>query len=228
MDARSGRFKNALSYLDTTGLINKTSNHKIEVVKDRYNPTLFDRDKPGKGTVIETKPIYNCALKNYVKERGISEQVAYKYLKEIIYEVDGKEYFALGFPNRSGGWELRSSVFKGCIGDKDITLFEGDSKQYIAVFEGFMDFLSCLTLYGDEKTGNNVLILNSVSMRGRGLAHIKAGEYKEVYTYFDNDKGGDETFLKFKEGLEGVNIVACNGVYEGFKDFNEFLVGNMK
>ena len=178
--------------------------------------------------MIETKPIYNCALKNYVKERGISEQVAYKYLKEIIYEVDGKEYFALGFPNRSGGWELRSSVFKGCIGDKDITLFEGDSKQYIAVFEGFMDFLSCLTLYGDEKTGNNVLILNSVSMRGRGLAHIKAGEYKEVYTYFDNDKGGDETFLKFKEGLEGVNIVACNGVYEGFKDFNEFLVGNMK
>jgi hypothetical protein len=79
-------------------------------------------------------------------------------------------------------------------------------------------------LYGDSKTGNNVLILNSISMRSRALAHIKAEGYKEVYTYFDNDKGGEDTFLKFKDGLEGVNVVACNGLYEGFKDFNEFLV----
>ena len=87
-----------------------------------------------------------------------------------------------------------------------------------------MDFLSCFTLYGDTKTGNNVLILNSISMRGRAVAHIKTDGYKEVYTYFDNDKGGEDTFLKFKEELAGVNVVACNGVYEGFKDFNEFLV----
>jgi len=219
-------FKGALSYLDSTSLVNKTSNHKIEVVEQRDNAILFDSDRPGRGLVIKAIPIFNYALKNYVKERGLSEQVAYKYLKEVIYEVDSKQYFALGFLNRSGGWELRSSVFKGCIGDKDITLFERGLKQHVAVFEGFMDFLSCLTLYGEENLSGNVLILNSTSMRGRGLAHVKAEGYKEVYTYFDNDKAGEDTLEKFQQELEGMNVIACNGLYEGYKDFNDYLVKN--
>ena len=228
MRYKSYDFRNALNYLDTTGLINKTSNHKIEVTNRPDSRTLFDMDKPGKGVVIETKPIFSYALKNYVKERGLSEQVAYKYLKEVIYEVDRKKYFALGFLNRSGGWELRSSVFKGCIGDKDITLYERGLKQHIAVFEGFMDFLSCLTLYGEENLSGNVLVLNSVSLRGRGLSYIKTEGYKEVYTYFDNDKAGEETLEKFRLELEGVNVVACNGLYEGYRDFNDYLVRGSK
>ena len=30
-------------------------------------------------------------------------------------------YFAVGFPNRSGGYEIRNKLFKGCIAPKDIT-----------------------------------------------------------------------------------------------------------
>ena len=34
----------------------------------------------------------------------------------------GKRYFAVGFPNVSGGYETRSRRFKGCVPPKDVSL----------------------------------------------------------------------------------------------------------
>jgi hypothetical protein len=42
--------------------------------------------------------------------------------KCIIKTVDGRNYFAIGFPNRSGGYEIRNAYFKGCISPKDISV----------------------------------------------------------------------------------------------------------
>ena len=63
------------------------------------------------------------------------------------YLTDGKPYFAVGFPNRSGGYEIRNKLFKGCIAPKDITHIQQEQpKESCYLFEGFMDYLSFLTL----------------------------------------------------------------------------------
>ena len=59
----------------------------------------------------------------YLREvRKIDLAVASGYLRHIHYEVGGREYSAIGFPNRSGGYELRDdNAFKGTIAPKDIS-----------------------------------------------------------------------------------------------------------
>jgi hypothetical protein len=48
-------------------------------------------------------------------------KIATCYLREIHYKAKGKRYFALCFPNDSGGYEIRNPYFKGSFSPKDIT-----------------------------------------------------------------------------------------------------------
>ncbi len=64
----------------------------------------------------------NQALIQYLLKRGIERKTAAPYVKEIYYSLMGKEYFALAFPNLSGGYELRNPYFQGTLGKKDISL----------------------------------------------------------------------------------------------------------
>ena len=67
------------------------------------------------------------------------------FCREVRYEVNGRAFFAVGFRNDAGGWELRSERFKGGSSPKHITTFDNRSDTVIA-FEGFMDFLAYLSL----------------------------------------------------------------------------------
>ena len=60
---------------------------------------------------------------------------------EVRFSLNGKWNFAIGFPNASGGYEVRNKYFKGCIAPKDITHIRqtGEPKETCYVFEGFMD-----------------------------------------------------------------------------------------
>ena len=82
------------------------------------------------------------ALKGYLKERGIDPAVAGRFCKEVAYGIRGKRYFAIGFMNRSGGYELRNPMFKGCISPKDISCvsLSGKKQDTCCVFEGFVAF----------------------------------------------------------------------------------------
>lgn len=71
---------------------------------------------------IQLIPLYHYALKNYLRSRHISITVGKTYCKEIHYDVNGRSYFGLAFPNLSGGMEIRNSFFKGCEGHKDISV----------------------------------------------------------------------------------------------------------
>ncbi|MCI5167144.1 MAG: hypothetical protein D3903_13875 [Candidatus Electrothrix sp. GM3_4] len=86
-------------------------------------------------------------LISYLSERKIDIPTAKKYLVEIHYSLEDKNYFTIGFKNDSDGYETRNSIFKGCLLKKDITTIQGekDSKT-VFLFEGFLDFLSYLTL----------------------------------------------------------------------------------
>ena len=96
---------------------------------------------------LEVAPLSSPALLSYLRQRGINTELAKRECYEVRYQTDGKPYFAVGFPNRSGGYEIRNKLFKGCIAPKDIThIRQEQPKETCYLFEGFMDYLSFLTL----------------------------------------------------------------------------------
>ena len=93
------------------------------------------------------QPLQNPALMRYLQERGISpEQQPHTCRKCITASVG-----SLILRWRSGmiqeGYELRNPCFKGST-SKDITHIrqQGEPREKCLVFEGFMDYLSFLTL----------------------------------------------------------------------------------
>ena len=94
-------------------------------------------------------PLRHHALYSYLQSRKIDADIGRMFCKEIHYELRDRHYFALAFGNVSGGYEMRNAYYKGCIKNKDISLIGhqcGEIQERVCVFEGFMDFLSYLTL----------------------------------------------------------------------------------
>lgn len=123
---------------------------------------------------FEVVPLEHRALVAYLQERGIPAHIAKAKCKEAHYSVNDKSYFAVAFESVSGGWELRNRYFKGCRGCKDISYLpwsrDGPSTE-CAVFEGFIDYLSALTL--GIIRGADATILNSVVNVNKAAPYLK-------------------------------------------------------
>lgn len=110
---------------------------------------------------VEVVPLNHHALLSYIHSRGIDTQTARQFCREIHYELHRRHYFAIAFGNVSGGYEMRNPYYKGCIGQKDISVVEqaaGTRQKHVNVFEGFMDFLSYRTLL---KRGDAVVCIQA-------------------------------------------------------------------
>ena len=79
------------------------------------------------------QPLQNKALIQYLEQRAIPADVARPYLQEAYYTVAGRDrtYFALAFPNQTGGYELRNPYFQGVAGSKDISLILPDLPELL-------------------------------------------------------------------------------------------------
>ena len=87
-------------------------------------------------------PLANRILLAYLEERCIDTETARKVCKEAHFNRNGKNYFAIAFPNISGGYEIRNRYFKACIAPKDISRIISSPESGICyIFEGFLDFL---------------------------------------------------------------------------------------
>ena len=218
MKFKGCNFNDALSFLGGTTLKPSVATLIFKDIEKQSALDFFNLEGP---LILNVKPLHHYALKKYLRERCISAEIGLKHLKEINYKIEDKIYFALGFENVSGGWEVRNSLFKGCLGKKDISLIETGSNK-VSVFEGFFDYLSSLAISGKSDIGTDVLILNSTSMKGRGLEVVKEKGYNQLDAYFDNDSTGEKTLAFFKQELPDVSIVTQNHLYAFYKDFNEF------
>lgn len=177
------------------------------------------------------QPIQNKALTQYLAGRKINPELAAKYCCEIYYNTyDGqvKSYFAIGFKNDAGGYELRNGIktlkypkgFKGAISPKDITTIPGANQTAVNVFEGFLDFLSALTYFRIEQPNCSTIVLNGVGLVDRLLQVLP--NYSKINLYLDNDSTGSKTAkLIQKNRPDAVN--RSNRLYPDHKDFNEFL-----
>jgi Toprim-like len=146
-------------------------------------------------------------------------------VQEIQYIRDGNAYFALAFKNDSGGYELRNPYFKGTHGPKDITLLPGQATPplRLAVFEGFIDFLSAVASGCVQHSRQMVLVLNSNALREKALAVIRERGAATVELYLDHDPSGRNLTAYFRRELAGVDVVDRSDLYAGHKDVNDFL-----
>ena len=61
---------------------------------------------------LEIVSLSSPPLLAYLQERGINPALAKKECREARFTHNGKRYFAIAFPNMSGGYEIRNRYFK--------------------------------------------------------------------------------------------------------------------
>ena len=178
---------------------------------------------------LEVVPLSSPALLSYLRQREINTELAKRECREVRYLTGGKPYFAVGFPNRSGGYEIRNKLFKGCIAPKDIThIRQEQPKETCYLFEGFMDYLSFLTLRLErcpgrpELDGQDYIVLNSTASLSKAIHPL--GDYEHIHCFLDNDKAGMEAVQELREEY-GMRIRDASHIYGGYNDLNDFLCG---
>ena len=173
--------------------------------------------------ISDTLPPY---FQEYLtKVRCINLEKAMPFLKCISYEVRSRLYQAIGFANLSGGYELRDDkTFKGTIAPKDITPIFTDRAEPVCIFEGFMDFLSFLSM--KEEITNHCLAMNSVSNVARTIRYLNDRHLTHIRAFLDNDEAGRRTVQDFIKA--GFHVEDMNIHYKDFKDLNEYHVSRVR
>ena len=189
------------------------------VVDRSEKPTYQPKPSEPAFEGVEAVPLLRSPLTEYLEERGIPYNIASRYCCRLNYSVRGKQYFAVGFPNVAGGYEVRSRFFKGCVPPKDVSLIkaEGVPTDMCNVFEGFMDFLSAATF---GLTTGDCLVLNSVANVEKALKYLDG--YGHIDCYLDRDEAGRRTLELLKERYGG-RVIDRSALYDGCKDLNEYL-----
>ena len=170
--------------------------------------------------IREIHPITHPALIQYLQSRKISLDTAKALCKEVHYSCRGKNYFAIGLSNASGGWELRNRYFKTSTSPKDISHNRNGHSKLI-VTEGMFDLLSLMEIKPEIRNTHDLLVLNSTSFLHK--VELLADTYETIALYLDNDNAGRSASEKLI-----TNHQKCKDhseEYNGYKDVNEWLLG---
>ena len=194
--------------------------------------SFYFRQQPSKPSFqqLEVRELSHPALLRYLQERGINTALAKPECKELHFTHNGKPYFAIGFPNVAGGYEVRNPFFKGCIAPKDISHIrqQEEPREKCLVFEGLMDYLSFLTLRMKNcpnmpnLDGQDYVILNSVANVSKAADALHG--YGRIHCLLDNDEAGRKAYRELERELGG-RIRDFSENYHGYKDLNDYLCG---
>ena len=227
MRLESCTLSEAIRCLEQNASDNITYSSRKDFVPNNSQPVMAVN---GARRLIEISDTLPPHLQEYLtKVRCIDLEKAMPFLKCITYEVRGRCYEAIGFANLSGGYELRDNkTFKGTITPKDITPIFTDKIinqiQPTCVFEGFMDFLSFLSM--KEEVTNACIVLNSVSNTAKAIRYMNAQGISFIRTFLDNDDAGRRAVQEFAGA--GFHVEDMSIHYKDFKDLNEFHVSRMR
>ena len=170
--------------------------------------------------VVSERNICSLSLERYLTHRRIPIAVAKEYCKEVTYQINGKEYFGIGFKNDAGGYELRNQYYKASSSPKDIKTFEFGANEAV-VFEGFFDFLSFIAIHKNlQQIKADLVVLNSISFFEKARPFME--QHENIRLYLDRDKAGQNCSRyartlsnKYKDESE---------LYKNHKDLNDWIM----
>lgn len=208
------RALNNCSFKEAVGIL---SNDDMADVKT-YTPPEIKKDGV---EIVLIEELSDSELVDYMTQiRRIDYDVLMYYCKEVSfrfpYSKKDKErvYKAVGFANDMKGFELRSSWQKIASKPKMFTTIDGDDSE-IDLWEGWVDFLSHLSINGIIKPKNKTYVLNGARMI-RILKPFLEG--KKVNAYVDSDKAGDEVIAE----LDKSEVVDRRGEFCFYNDYNAY------
>lgn len=175
--------------------------------------------------ILSDTSLRHPALVGYLASRGIVPSVAAAFCREVRYEVNGHAFFAVGFRNDAGGWELRSERFKGGSSPKHITTIDNRSDTVIA-FEGFMDFLAYLSLKYPGRLRIDAAVLNSVVNLPKAVPFLS--RHPVIHAFFDNDEAGRKATADLIHLCPRSEVIDQSCFYSGHKDVNDYLTARIK
>ena len=176
---------------------------------------------------VEVRELKHPALLQYIRERGIPDEISVKECKEVHYMQYGRKFFAVGFPTSSGGWEVRSRLesSKRSLGKKNYTHICHQQRS-VVVFEGFIDYLSFFAaLPPARRSHHDYLILNSIAMIGKSLPVMDT--YDKVLLCLDNDEAGMNAAKDLESRLKG-KVTNLSPRYAPHKDVNDWWLATNK
>lgn len=180
--------------------------------------------------VLGSGKLSHPALLNYLQSRKIPVDIAGNFCREVDFQLNQKKYFAIGFPNSAGGYELRSPKFKGSSAPKSTSLIQESKSENLVVFEGFFNFLSFQTLQKNNgkalndlpKLQSHFLVLNSLSFLEKRREAME--KYAAIHLCLDRDKAGLQATakaLQWSDKYKDLSKLYCK-----HKDLNEYLVNS--
>ena len=229
MEICKGSVRDALAHLERTNLYSSYGYTYRSYGKPSQSGTLLGTRHPAPEKekqslrLVQVKPLKHPALLQYLEKRGINLEIARTYLSEINFKAPQSvsTYFGVGYPS-GNGYEVRNALFKGYVGkNKSISYHPHPTSSKLLVFEGFMDFLTYLTINDTSNADSAVIVLNSGNMKARALPHLQDAQFSEVQLYLDNDDMGDVCFSYFMEQITEKKIVDMRATYPKHKDLND-------
>ena len=223
MRLESCTLSEAIHRLGQNAFDNITCSSRKNFVPNNLQSTMAANETRKLISISDTLPPH---LREYLtKVRCIDLEKAKSFLKCISYEVRGRRYQAIGFANLSGGYELRDdNVFKGRIAPKDITPIFTDRAELVCIFEGFMGFLSFLSM--KEEITNHCLVMNSVSNVAKAIRYLNDRHLTHICALLDNDDAGRRAIQEFARA--GFQVEDMSRYYKDFKDLNEYHVSRVR
>jgi hypothetical protein len=186
----------------------------------RHPNEQVNRNVESKINILQEKALASFSLLQYLQQRRLPIELATHYCREIRYELNGKQYFAIGFKNNSGGYEIRNRYFKASSAPKDITTVNYSTKE-VTVFEGFTDFLSFMAIHRNQlQSPSDFVILNSVSFFEKARPFME--EHDSIRLYLDRDTTG-QNCSRYALSLSS-KYKDESSLYRHYKDLNEWLV----
>ena len=178
--------------------INSKKNYEITNVQNLSNPVLLD----------------------YLKGRKLNLELCKKYLCEVHYQINGHNYFGIGFKNDENGFEIRNKYVKLCLGKKWFTHLKNDSESAV-VLESWSEFIALLTLHPKIEKAHDFVILNSLTLSSKIESIMK--HYERIFLTLDSDEAGNKVTQKLLEKWKGKCSDSRN-IYSNSKDLNDFLI----
>ena len=243
---RLNSVKEALSYLEgiyPANSLESASRVKRSGTVSKSQPTLFSfqqQSPPQEGNFenrelefIKAHQIQNPVIFSYLSKRGIPTHLSERYLREVRYRNNktGKEFFAFGMGNRSGGYEIRAASdeykFKSALIVRDISVINGQSQEgkTVNIFEGMLDFLSLVAMFNVSRLSGDSIVMHSLSSFQQTIIAIKSMGYEKVNLFLDNNRAGKEYSQKFQFDL-GETVISQSHLFEPYEDINDALVAN--
>ena len=172
--------------------------------------------------VLETKEeITNESLIEYVEQvRKVPISVVNEYCQQVLFQFPTSrsiKHYGIALPNDKGGYAIRNTWFRGAVKPAGISTVHFTGGVEIMLFEGFMDWLSFIALYGEPQY--TAVVVNSLIFIPMMIDVLRG--YDKTHLWVDNDPAADSKVEYLL--VNKIDVIDHRGEFDGYNDLNEKL-----